>query len=701
MVAKYAIDTLPTRQTTGRAYRSPLRVLSTSLVVSDDLILEQSNDIQATVVNARTGTRLRLSKPTYDFLRRFATPNCAEKILPKEALDQCSSYIRLLYDREFLVEVGGQRIAGPDRLRAPVAYKFCNTPQWKKSEPSYDFVVVGIPYDIAGYGNHRSGPADIRLLSQAFQYQLSFDSERPRGWFDANLGRQILEGARIGDAGNVYIEYGEEQPSLFKRVGEVVGELRKSGSVVVALGGDQSISYPIIREVSKQAPLSVIQISAGGCQVDGQMKPGVTAKNIDQHLQNISGIQQLLHVGGSRESLIPDEGSVHVSLSLSGFRANGAEFTSFLINENAPVHLAIDMQVLGCASHNDSDIRWSLADLREFIHAIGRRAQISSIVVTGTGAPAGKSNVLALSACNLLLTAMSASFDQDQSMISNYSGTKPPFNWHTLLRDDPGKHPLCMIGVPTDQGNVVSRGAYLAPTAIRKSSMEHLASPPVGVDGGDVQATDPTSLHSWLKALSKKVRETVDSKRTPLILGGDHALSYAPIEVLQHHEDICVIWFDAHTDFSIWNASYEHNHKQVLRRVATLPRVRKIVQIGYRGITLDDERQLGAKATVITTAHARSITASELLALIPNDCRCYISIDIDVIDPLFAPGTSAPVPDGLSPSTITRMLQAIVKQRHIAGIDLMEVNPSLDENDATSRISAELIAAIAQNWAYQ
>lgn len=139
---------------------------------------------------------------------------------------------------------------------------------------------------------------------------------------------------------------------------------------------------------------------------------------------------------------------------------------------------------------------------------------------------------------------------------------------------------------------------------------------------------------------------------------------------------------------------------EVLRRVATLPRVRKIVQIGYRGITLNEERQLGAKATVITTAHARSITASGLLALIPNDCRCYISIDIDVIDPLFAPGTSAPVPDGLSPSTITRMLQAIVKQRHIAGIDLMEVNPSLDENDATSRISAELIAAIAQNWAY-
>jgi agmatinase len=184
----------------------------------------------------------------------------------------------------------------------------------------------------------------------------------------------------------------------------------------------------------------------------------------------------------------------------------------------------------------------------------------------------------------------------------------------------------------------------------------------------------------------------------PLILGGDHSITYAPLSALAHFQDLCLVWFDAHTDFSPWCGRGSHDHKQVLRRIYALDRVRRIVQIGHRGITSGDERRLGSKAVVVTSAVARSLRPLDLLSLIPDDLPCYISIDIDVIDPLFAPGTAAPVPDGLSPEVVRALLACIIQSRKVAGVDIVEVNPRLDVQSATVSVAAALVRDIAHRW---
>lgn len=260
---------------------------------------------------------------------------------------------------------------------------------------------------------------------------------------------------------------------------------------------------------------------------------------------------------------------------------------------------------------------------------------------------------------------------------------------------------LCVVGAPTDQGNAISRGAALGPAVIRRASLDF--EPPLvsGFDWGDVQETSATDLALFLDRLAETCALIFERNLCPLILGGDHSITFAPVSTLQRSQEICLIWFDAHTDFSPWSGRASHNHKQVLRRISKLDGVRRIVQIGYRGITTGDERRLGEKAVVVTSAHARVLDTQDLLALLPEGMPCYMSIDIDVIDPLWAPGTSAPVPDGLLPVEIRSMLRTIVRNRQVVGVDLVEVNPKLDVRAATSRIAVDLIHEIASSWTFQ
>jgi agmatinase len=271
-------------------------------------------------------------------------------------------------------------------------------------------------------------------------------------------------------------------------------------------------------------------------------------------------------------------------------------------------------------------------------------------------------------------------------------------DWRDDMRDT---WALCALGVPTDRGNVISRGAARGPAAIRHATLQ-LAAPPIsGLDIGDIDAIDMHDPEQFMRRIATATDWVYQRGLCPLILGGDHSITYAPVSALQQSRDLCLIWFDAHTDFSPWLDQEFHNHKQVLRRISKLEGVSRIVQIGYRGITVGDERSLGNKSVVVPTAHARRLDARALLELVPRELPCYVSIDIDVVDPFCAPGTSAPVPDGLLPKQMKSMLQALVRHREILGIDLVEVNPTLDSESATSLVAAGLIRDIAEEWSHQ
>lgn len=281
------------------------------------------------------------------------------------------------------------------------------------------------------------------------------------------------------------------------------------------------------------------------------------------------------------------------------------------------------------------------------------------------------------------------------------SGRDSLFGWPAWRKEAPADGRLCVLGVPTDHGNAISRGAAEGPAAIRQASLAFAPPRRPGLDRGDLRLPRSSGFATYLECLADATMAVCQQGLVPVLLGGDHSITYAPVSVLQHSRDLCLIWLDAHTDFSPWAGPGCHNHKQVLRRISRLSGVRRTVQIGYRGFTTGDERSLGSRSVVVTSSCARTLDQDSLLALIPDDMACYISIDIDVVDPLWAPGTSAPVPDGLSPDQVRDMLRSIVQNRNIAGFDLVEVNPRLDRQGQTSLIAAGLVHELADNWQFQ
>jgi agmatinase len=98
---------------------------------------------------------------------------------------------------------------------------------------------------------------------------------------------------------------------------------------------------------------------------------------------------------------------------------------------------------------------------------------------------------------------------------------------------------------------------------------------------------------------------------------------------------------------------------------------------------------------VVQANAAFSAPLESLVDSLPEDEPVYISIDVDAIDPRQAPGTGHPVPGGLSGELVEKMAGFIASRRRVVGLDVMEVNPLLDHQDATSALSARLLASLA------
>lgn len=262
------------------------------------------------------------------------------------------------------------------------------------------------------------------------------------------------------------------------------------------------------------------------------------------------------------------------------------------------------------------------------------------------------------------------------------------FGWPSATPNPMG-NAIEVIGVRSDGGNSIASGARLGPQAIRRASL-NLHPEALGIDHGDIEGLQ----EDLLQRLEDAVEAIARRESTPIILGGDHAISYAPVAALRKRRPLNILWFDAHTDFCAWANESWHNHKQVLRRIAGLPHVGKIVQVGHRGITYFDEVSRYSRITVISARVAARAGADAILKHLPAGEPLYMSIDIDALDPRSAPGTGHPVPGGLSVAQLAEWARAIAFGREIAGLDLMEVNPLLDRQDRTSAAAAVILAEI-------
>ncbi len=256
---------------------------------------------------------------------------------------------------------------------------------------------------------------------------------------------------------------------------------------------------------------------------------------------------------------------------------------------------------------------------------------------------------------------------------------------------------IALFGVPYDRTCSFRGGARFAPRAIRQASwnfesymMDHgrnIREVPVA-DLGDTPSFGPSS--EMVQGVSKMAADIVGAGKIPIVIGGEHSL--APAVVRAFPKDIGVIGIDAHLDFRDSYLEDKWSHACSARRCADHVGVEHVVYTAVRSFS-EEEREdlarLGLTFVSVYEIHERGISAATEHALkaIDRD-KIYLTIDIDGIDPAYAPGVGNPEPFGLVPLQVKRMLHILGP--HLIGMDLNEVSPAWDFGQ-TSLLAARLI----------
>lgn len=189
-----------------------------------------------------------------------------------------------------------------------------------------------------------------------------------------------------------------------------------------------------------------------------------------------------------------------------------------------------------------------------------------------------------------------------------------------------------------------------------------------------------------------------DAGHAPLFIGGDHSISFPLIEACaERHRGLHVIHFDAHTDTyrhrldEYFADIATHHHGSFAARSMALEGVTVFHQFGIRGINnLTAEAPLD-KQRIYWIGETREIAAGVSTLDLPYDAPYYVTLDVDVLDPSEAPGTTTPVPGGLRYPELIALIDRLLRGRRVVGVDLVEVDPERDVNNVTTHIGVELL----------
>jgi agmatinase len=266
---------------------------------------------------------------------------------------------------------------------------------------------------------------------------------------------------------------------------------------------------------------------------------------------------------------------------------------------------------------------------------------------------------------------------------------------------------LAVIGVPFDTGVTSRAGGRFGPNAVRAASVmlrpynPHLDVKPFDVlccvDYGDV-AIVPGYIERSYEAIEAAVGPIVEQGIIPLLIGGDHSCTLPHLRATRSKGPVAVIDFDAHTD--AWDSYFgeKYNHGTWMRRAIEegLVDVGHSIEVGLRGSIYDasdwtDLRdELGLE--YLTTEEVFDIGPEETARRIRErvgEATAFISFDIDVVDPGFAPGTGTPEPGGISAHDALTMVRRLTGIDFV-GFDVVEVIPAYDPAHQTAFLAANL-----------
>ncbi|MFC3209856.1 arginase [Planomicrobium okeanokoites] len=291
---------------------------------------------------------------------------------------------------------------------------------------------------------------------------------------------------------------------------------------------------------------------------------------------------------------------------------------------------------------------------------------------------------------------------------------------------------VSIIGVPMDHGQN-RRGVDMGPSAIRYAGVveriENLGHTvkdegDIQVGHADGQVDTDTNLRNMeviteaMEALGEKVQAVTKTGNFPLVLGGDHSIAIGTLAgISPNHENLGVIWYDAHADMNTSEtspsgnihgmplaASFGHGHEKLTQIRGFSPKVKpeNIVIIGARSVDPGERELIRERGIKVYSMHeidkmGMDFVIEDSIRYLKEERKTdgvHLSLDLDGIDPLYTPGVGTPVPGGIS----YRESHLAMEMLHDAGIitsaEFVEVNPILDEKNRTADVAVALIGSL-------
>ena len=265
-----------------------------------------------------------------------------------------------------------------------------------------------------------------------------------------------------------------------------------------------------------------------------------------------------------------------------------------------------------------------------------------------------------------------------------------------------------VIGIPMDIGTSWRSGTRMGPKQVREQSamirpynIQTGAAPFDGLqvaDLGDV-AVNTFSLSESIRIITEAYAAHLKHDVIPVTLGGDHTLTLPVLRaVAAKHGPVALVHVDAHADVNDEMFGERETHGTVFRRAHEegLIRADKVWQIGLRGTGYTAEDFTEAAGWGFNQVLAQEIWHQSLTPLAARiresigDLPCYISYDIDSLDPGFAPGTGTPEIGGLTPWQAMELIRGL-KGLRVVGCDMVEVSPPYDTSGNTALLAANLL----------
>ncbi len=268
---------------------------------------------------------------------------------------------------------------------------------------------------------------------------------------------------------------------------------------------------------------------------------------------------------------------------------------------------------------------------------------------------------------------------------------------------------IAVLGAPTDEGSPFMPGSRFGPRALREHSLRFVTAeagyydpqlarrflqPEMNgriVDVGDADIL-PTNVSGTFENITAMTRALLAREALPVVLGGDHAITFPVVRAFSGA--LHVVHFDAHLDYMPFVHGIEFSNSTAFRHIARMPHVKSITQVGIRSLRNTERMHTDSLKDgnrVVTMGEFRRLGPSSVVAALPSDARCYVSLDIDVLDLSLVPGCVSAEPDGMSYAELRDTLAAIGERTEVVGFDLVEVNPQLDvATGVTSYLAAHI-----------